>query len=452
MIADVSELVAQIHRTPILIFGVLDLCLSIAFLVLYLAARDFKVFRAASIFLGLGALVQFADYFYPGGLVESIRPLPAVFSVETALEALHIRRRGWARLIWPITAIALVASLFPSLAFVRTWPYLAAQPIFLGIIVVGFRRRSTRDHLIAAAYTGVFLVRATLSPLVQQVTGIVSYISIRGWEWPLLPGVVTVFGLVTLAIFVRDLIEDRRDKQRLGAELAAAGIVQQALIPTEIPSIPGFQIATVYRPFGEIGGDFFQILPTPGGGVLIAIGDVSGKGLPAAMTVSLLIGTLLTVSESTISPSRLLGALNLRAISRSSSGFTTCLILHAEPHEGSGATVTIANAGHLSPYRISPQLTTEELQLDNGLPLGIFAGADYAEVRFELAQGEQLTLLTDGVVEARSAATGELYGFARTARMASQPAAAIAGAAQDWGQDDDVTVLTIKKESSDRKL
>jgi len=283
--------------------------------------------------------------------------------------------------------------------------------------------------------------------LVQHLTGIRSHLEIRGWEWSLLPGIVTLFGFATLAIFFRDLVLDRRDKQRLAAELEAARMVQQALIPTQTPHIPGFQIASVYRPFGEVGGDFFQILPTPSGGVLIASGDVSGKGMPAAMTVSLLIGTLLTLSESTLSPAQLLAALNLRAISRSGSGFTTCLILHAQPQEDSGATLTIASAGHLGPYRNGPQLTTQELLLDNGLPLGISASSIYPEVCFELAAGEYLTLLTDGVLEARNPTTGELYGFDRTALLSTQSAAAIADAAQKWGQEDDITVLTIRRES-----
>jgi serine phosphatase RsbU (regulator of sigma subunit) len=168
------------------------------------------------------------------------------------------------------------------------------------------------------------------------------------------------------------------------------------------------------------------------------------------MTVSLLIGTLLTLSESTHSPAQLLAALNLRAISRSSSGFTTCLILHAQPREDSGATLTIANAGHLSPYRNGPQLTTQELVLDNGLPLGLAESSIYPEVCFELAAGEQLTLLTDGVLEAHNPTTGELYGFDRTALVSTRSAAAIAGAAQQWGQEDDITVLTIRIATPDR--
>src|SRR5580692_9388540 len=97
---------------------------------------------------------------------------------------------------------------------------------------------------------------------------------------------ISLLGAATLAILARDLIRDRSEKQRLAAELAASRAVQQVLIPEEIPTVPGLRIQAVYRPFGEVGGDFFQIIPLPDGGVLIAIGDVSGKGMPAAMLVS----------------------------------------------------------------------------------------------------------------------------------------------------------------------
>ena len=97
----------------------------------------------------------------------------------------------------------------------------------------------------------------------------------------------------------------------------------------------------------------------------------------------------------------------------------------------------VANAGHLAPY-----LAGEELAVENGLPLGISADTDYPEVRVPLPVGAQLTLYTDGVVEAR-ARSGELLGFDRAAALSIQPAEVIAQTAQSFGQDDDITVLTI---------
>jgi hypothetical protein len=220
---------------------------------------------------------------------------------------------------------------------------------------------------------------------------------------------------------------------RAETELQAARAVQQVLIPDELPGLPGFRIESVYRPAGQVGGDFFQILPTPGGGVLIVIGDVSGKGMPAAMTVSLLVGTFRTLAHYTSSPGEILAAMNQRMLVRNKDGFTTCLVLRAN----SDGALTVANAGHIPPYRDG-----EELAVESGLPLGLDAQSTYEEAKFELRSGAQLTLLTDGVVEARSA-TGELFGFARAQAWSRKNAEQIVEAARAFGQDDDITVVTL---------
>jgi serine phosphatase RsbU (regulator of sigma subunit) len=211
--------------------------------------------------------------------------------------------------------------------------------------------------------------------------------------------------------------------------------VQQVLIPEEIPTIPGFVLHSIYKPAGQVGGDFFQILPVKSGGVLVVIGDVSGKGMPAAMTVSLLVGTVRTLAHYTQSPGQILAAMNTRMLARSSGGFTTCLVVRADPD----GKLTIANAGHIAPY-----LAGKELPLENGLPLGLAAETSYPESVFQLAQDEQLTLLSDGVVEARDKA-GVLFGFDRTAAITSQSADQIAHTAELFGQEDDITALTLAR-------
>jgi hypothetical protein len=229
----------------------------------------------------------------------------------------------------------------------------------------------------------------------------------------------------------------RRDEERLASEMESARTVQQVLIPNEIPPVPGFRIRCVYRPAGQVGGDFFQVIPLESGGALIAVGDVSGKGMPAAMTVSLLVGTLRTLAHYTQKPSEILGSMNRRMLSRNQGGFTTCVVLRIEPQ---GA-VMVANAGHLAPY-----LEGQEIVLENGLPLGLTAETDYPEVSIPLPVGAQLALYTDGVVEAR-ARSGELFGFERAAALSAQPAEVIAQTAQQFGQDDDITVLTVTLEA-----
>ena len=241
--------------------------------------------------------------------------------------------------------------------------------------------------------------------------------------------------LAVLAVLPLRFARSRRDEERLAAELESARTVQQVLIPTEIPKISGFNIQCVYRPAGYVGGDFFQIIPIADGGLLIAIGDVSGKGMPAAMTVSLLVGTLRSLAHFTQSPSEILDAMNRRMLARGQGGFTTCLIVSVAPD----CTVKIANAGHIAPY-----LRGAEVEVINGLPLGLSEESVYEEIVLTLPEDAQLTLVTDGVVEAR-ARTGELLGFDRTANLSTRSADAIAEAARQFGQEDDITVLSITR-------
>src|SRR5208337_149767 len=165
---------------------------------------------------------------------------------------------------------------------------------------------------------------------------------------------------------------------------------------------------------------FYQIVSTQNGGALIVIGDVSGKGMPAAMTVSLLVGTFRTLSHYTQSPATILQAMNERMLDRSSGGFTTCLVMRVD----ADGTLTAANAGHLAPY-----LNGAELKLDDGLPLGLAAETQYVESTFALAALSRLTLLTDGVIEARNQ-SGELFGFERAAAISTESANQIANAAE----------------------
>jgi len=211
--------------------------------------------------------------------------------------------------------------------------------------------------------------------------------------------------------------------------------VQQVLVPEKNPAVPGFRIESVYKPAGQVGGDFFQIMPLTDGGLLVVIGDVSGKGMPAAMTVSLLVGTLRTLVHYTQSPGEILAAMNRRMLARSSGGFTTCLALHLTPD----GKVIAANAGHLAPYHGG-----NEQEMEGGLPLGLSADSTYPEAAFTLNVNEQLTLVTDGVVEARGKG-GELFGFERTLAISKSAAEAIARTAQDFGQDDDISVIAVTR-------
>jgi hypothetical protein len=242
-----------------------------------------------------------------------------------------------------------------------------------------------------------------------------------------------LFDLAVGAVLVLRFTRSAKQEQRLRTEMDSARTVQQILVPEEVPSIPGFSIQAVYHPAGEVGGDFYQVLSIPNGGLLAVIGDVSGKGMPAAMTVSLLVGTVRTLAHYTHDPAEILTAMNQRMIGRSSGGFTTALVLRLDP-EG---TLTAANAGHIAPYA-----NAKELDIDNSLPLGITASAAYSNSTLRLEADTTLTLLTDGVVEAQNA-KGELFGFDRAAEISTSSAQKVAKAAQTFGQQDDITVLSL---------
>jgi len=237
--------------------------------------------------------------------------------------------------------------------------------------------------------------------------------------------------------YLRDAVH-RQGK--LEQEFKSARELQQVLIPDTLPEVPGYAVTSAYRPAQEVGGDFFQIIPLEAdyaGCTLVLLGDVSGKGLKAAMTVSLIVGAVRTLAKFAPQPGELLAELNQRLWGRLQGGFTTCMamILRPDGH------CMVASAGHPAPF-----LNDRELDLPGALPLGLTPDAHYTELAFEVGEGDHFSLYTDGLLEARSA-SGELFSFARVdALFATRPDAARATeAAVDFGQDDDITVLTLTR-------
>jgi hypothetical protein len=283
-------------------------------------------------------------------------------------------------------------------------------------------------------YWAFFMIMARLSGL-ASTHGRIPSLHIGSYETTIRSVGGFVFFITILLFLVLRTVGIARERAYASSELEAARTVQQVLVPAANPAIAGFRIESLYKPAGQVGGDFYQIVPIAHGGALIVIGDVSGKGMPAAMTVSLLVGTFHTLAHYTQSPGEIVAAMNQRMLARSNGGFTTCLVLRADMD----GTLTVANAGHLPPYR-----NGEELPVPSGLPLGLLTEATYEEMRFELPPGDQLTFVSDGVVEARNV-KGELLGFERMAALSVKRATEIAEAAQSWGQEDDITVLTVAR-------
>jgi Stage II sporulation protein E (SpoIIE) len=261
--------------------------------------------------------------------------------------------------------------------------------------------------------------------------------SLGEYHFDMRPILETLLFVALVFTVAREQYLERRRQTRMELEVRSAREVQQVLVPETVPAVPGFAIDSVYKPAAELGGDFFQVISLPDASTLIVIGDVSGKGLKAAMTVSLIVGTLRTLADYTQEPAKILEGMNRRLCGRVQDGFATCVVLRL----GANGDSTIANAGHLAPFRDG-----EELPLRGSLPLGLAEDAVYEELAFRLQEGETLTLYTDGIVEARNAA-GELYGFERVQALAQERKSAeqIVEAACVFGQEDDITVLSIRR-------
>jgi hypothetical protein len=291
------------------------------------------------------------------------------------------------------------------------------------------------DYLIATMPEtidlGMRFTHWTLGPWVQSWS-----FSVAGAPITVTQALHTVLLLSLAYALMRYATRESQKQTNIENELKSAREVQRVMIPEAIPEVPGYSISSAYHPAQEVGGDFFQIIPLNNAATLVILGDVSGKGLKAAMNVALIVGTVRTLAEFESGPGDILAGLNRRLVGRMQGGFTTALVLKLDRF-GHG---TLANAGHLPPF-----INGNEFALNESLPLGIVAEADFVDQHFILREGDCLMLYTDGVPEARCK-KGELYGFERTRiLLSSHPSAeSVAQAARDFGQEDDITVLTIE--------
>ena len=376
--------------------------------------------------------------------------------------------RRYAALIW--AAVYMLYSAYNNLLFSffpqwpappRFWPLVA----FAGLAVSIWRPREAKrwiagilavwaaallfvpDSLnvspwFGLAVAGVVLTNVTRTSGAGRIVCILLalYIQAPGWStwanrplvfdsplgiWPVLGMSNIGFALAVILHFMRRFASDRRERERLAGELEAARMVQQLMFTGCTEGIDA-----VYHPAAEVGGDFYQVLPREDGSLLIAVGDVSGKGLKAAMIVSMLVGILR--SHRRLSPGALLTVMNNTLAGKIGGGFVTCLIASI----GADGRCTIANAGHPFPYSEG-----REVSVECGLPLGVSAGAVYVETAIAAAP---LTLVSDGVIEAANP-KGELFGFDRARDISTRPASEIAEAARAWGQTDDITVVTVRR-------
>ncbi|HEX4038623.1 MAG TPA: PP2C family protein-serine/threonine phosphatase [Acidobacteriaceae bacterium] len=316
--------------------------------------------------------------------------------------------------------------------------FLGAQGVLLIVILVNAFRREVTDALLAGLPLSLLVLTNYPFPEIFRHFGVPYVFYPNGIQVDdahiVQVLLIVAVGALALRHFLRTRVQAEIARHSLAQDLEQAQQLQQrVLVPETVPS-PYFSLESEYRPAQTVGGDFFQMVAGADGSLLVVIGDVSGKGISAAMLVAVLIGTLCTEAQESFDPVTMLTTLNGRLVGRSMGYLATCLAAELRPD----GTMRIANAGHLSPY-----LNGDEAGLDGALPLGSAPIIEPSVKTFQLEPGDVLTFITDGVVEAMNAER-ELFGFDRARSISRQPAVAIARQAAEFGQCDDITVLRIE--------
>jgi serine phosphatase RsbU (regulator of sigma subunit)/anti-sigma regulatory factor (Ser/Thr protein kinase) len=254
-----------------------------------------------------------------------------------------------------------------------------------------------------------------------------------------------------VAQLVREQEAEAATRQRFEQELEVARLIQQNFLPKELPDLPGWQIAACYRPAREVGGDFYDVIPLPDGRVGFVVGDVTDKGVPAALVMSATRSVLRASAQRLIEPGEVLERVNEHLCpDMPEKMFVTCLYGVLDTDSG---LFRFANAGHDLPY-VQTADGVVELRA-RGMPLGLMPGMSYEEKEATLQPGESVLLHSDGVLEAHDA-DRDMFGAPRLkATMARAPGGrelidhvlsdleAFTGPGAE--QEDDITMVTLQR-------
>jgi serine phosphatase RsbU (regulator of sigma subunit) len=211
---------------------------------------------------------------------------------------------------------------------------------------------------------------------------------------------------------VRQQETEARNLERIEQELKIAQIIQQQFLPKSVPDLPSWHVAAFYRPARTVGGDFYDFIPLPDGRIMFVVGDVTDKGVPAALVMASTHALLRSAAPRLISPGAVLGSVNdLLCADIPAHMFVTCLALVLDPTSGK---VEFANAGHDVPY-VRTADGVAELRA-RGMPLGLMPNMEYEEKTFQFEPGDCALLHSDGLAEAH-APDREMFGFPRVAEL-----------------------------------
>ena len=256
------------------------------------------------------------------------------------------------------------------------------------------------------------------------------------------------------ALQVAELVQkqaaEARSRERIEQELKVATLIQQNFLPRVLPDLPGWEVEAYYQPAREVGGDFYDLFELPDGHIAVIIGDVTDKGVPAAMVMAAARSLLRASGQRVISPGDVLERVNdLLCPDIPDKMFVTCLYAVVDPATGH---VKYANAGHNLPYARTAD-GSMELRA-KGMPLGLLPGMKYEECDAMMAPGDALLLYSDGVTEAHGAER-EMFGTPRLIDHVADPASGglidglltklqkFTGA--DWEQEDDITMVMLRR-------
>src|ERR687898_2165652 len=244
--------------------------------------------------------------------------------------------------------------------------------------------------------------------------------------------------------------EEAQQRERIEQELRVARLIQHTLLPKSLPELEGHQMAVYYQPAREVGGDFYDFLRLPDGRLGLIVGDVSGKGVPAAIVMAIT-RTMLRAAYHLGSPGEMLKQVNDNLFPDIPPNmFVTCLAALLDSRTGR---LQYANAGHDLPY-VRHSAGVSELRA-TGMPLGLMPDMSYEEKEITLQPGESILLYSDGLVEAHSPQR-EMFGFPRMQRHvgAHPEGAALIDSllaeleqftGEEWEQEDDITLLTLQR-------
>ncbi|HKZ87233.1 MAG TPA: SpoIIE family protein phosphatase, partial [Anaerolineae bacterium] len=258
---------------------------------------------------------------------------------------------------------------------------------------------------------------------------------------------------VRVAQLVRQQQAEAIARERIEQELRVARLIQQTLLPKEAPVLAGWQVAAYYQPARAVGGDFYDFIFFPDGRLGLVIGDVSDKGVPAALVMATTRAILRGAAQRLVSPGQVLGWVNeVLCPDMPPHMFVTCLYAILDPASGQ---LQYANAGHDLPYRQANGHVTELRA--TGMPLGLMPDMRYEEKEITLAPGESALFYSDGLVEAHNPQR-EMFGFPRLMRLLGQHPGGVAlidflrralaeFTGPEWEQEDDVTLVILQRAS-----